>query len=264
MNDNVRINQQFLETNDQEEACALLFNAYHKEVFAKIDRMMRNHIDPGVDAEDLAQETFIRAWKKRHEVREPEKLRGWLFTIATNLTRNEIRDAERRRKTGHTFVESLESLSVNEGELPYVTSLAETDAKQAELERYLVKQVLCLLQGKDRKVAELKGAGADMAEIVETVGPNVEAVQKRWERMLKWLIPIALNLDALVDCLPKEKDRWVMERYLDEQPLSEIAKAIPTSRSKVEETVKRVIKQWKKAAKDNPADPVSEMVKNER
>ena len=103
-----------------------------------------------------------------------------------------------------------------------------------------------------------------MEEIAETVGPNAEAVQKRWERILECLIPIALNLDALVDCLPEEKDRWVMERYLDEQPLSEIAKAIGISPNTVEKTVKRVIAQWKKAARNNPADPVSEMVDNER
>lgn len=55
-----------------------------------------------------------------------------------------------------------------------------------------------------------------------------------------------------------------MERYLDGQSLSEIAKAIVgISRSKVEETVKRVIKQWKKAAKDNPTDPVSAVGKKE-
>lgn len=56
-----------------------------------------------------------------------------------------------------------------------------------------------------------------------------------------------------------------MERYLDEQSLSEIAKAIVgISRSEVEETVKRVIKQWKKAAEENPTDPVSAMVKKKR
>lgn len=264
MVDNVSINRQFVETDDEEKACELLFNTYHKSVFAKIDRMMRNHPDPAVAAEDITQETFIKAFKERKTLREPEKLRGWLLTIATNLTLNEIRNAERRRQAGNSPLESLDNLSISEREAPYVTSLAETDAEQAEAERYLVRQLLCLLQGKNRKVAELKLAGADMEEIAETVGPTAEAVQKRWERALEWLIPIARNLDALLNCLSEEKDRWVMERYLDEQPLSEIAKAIPTSRSKVEETVKRVIKQWKKAAKDNPADPVSEMVNNER
>ncbi|RKU24539.1 hypothetical protein C6499_16500, partial [Candidatus Poribacteria bacterium] len=135
----------------------------------------------------------------------------------------------------------------------------------AEAERYLVRQLLCLLQGKDRKVAELKIEEAEIEEIAETVGPNVEAVQKRWERILKVLIPIGCNLDALINYLSEEEDRRVMERYLDEQPLSKIAKAIVgISRSKVEETVKRVIKQWKEAAKENPTDPVSAMVKKER
>ncbi len=81
---------------------------------------------------------------------------------------------------------------------------------------------------------------------------------------MAWLKPVVLNLDALMSCLSDENDRKIMERYLDEQPLSEIAKAIGISRSTVEETVKRVRTQWKKAAKDNPTDPVSEMVKNER
>ena len=264
MEENVLINRQFLETGDEEEAYALLFNTYHKDVFAKIDGMMRNHIDPAVDAADIAQETFIRAVKKRHQIREPEKVLRWLLKIATNLTRNEIRDAKRRRQTGYTFVESLDDPSVSEGEARYATSLAETDAEQTEVERYLVRQLLCLLQGKDRKVAELKLAEAEIEEIAETVGPTAEAVQKRWERSLEWLIPIGCHLDALMNYLPEEKDRWIMERYLDRQPLSEIANAIGISPTPVERTVKRVIAQWKKAAKDNPADPVSAMVDNER
>lgn len=264
MENNVLINRQFLEINDENKACDLLFNTYHDRVFAKVNGMMRDHIDPAVEAADIVQETFIKALKNRHQVREPEKLLGWLLTIATNLTRNEIRDAERRRQTGYTPLESLENLSISEAEAHYATSLSETDAQQAEANIYLLSQLLCLLQGKDRKVLELKLAGAEIAEIAETVGPTAEAVQKRWERLLEWLIPIALNLEELMDCLPEENDRKIMERHLDEQPLSEIVKAIGISHSTIEETVKRVRTQWKKAAEDNPTDPVSEMVKKER
>ena len=263
--DDVSINRQFLETDDKEEACALLFNRYHKTVFAKIDGMMRNHSDPAVGAEDIAQETFIKAFKKRHQVREPEKLRGWLLTIAENLTRNEIRDAERRRRAGNSPLESLENLSTREQEIPYVSSLAKTDAEQAEVERDMKAKLLCLLQDTDREIVALMDDGFTIQEIAEAIDATPDAVQKRLERIRKWLIPIARNLDALVDCLPEEKDRWVMERYLDGQPLSEIAKAIVgISRSTIEETVKRVIKQWKKAAEENPTDPVSAMVKKER
>ena len=59
-------------------------------------------------------------------------------------------------------------------------------------------------------------------------------------------------------------NRWIMERYFDGQSFSEITEVLGISRSTVEETVKRVIADWKKAAKDNPTDPVSAMVKKER
>ena len=101
-------------------------------------------------------------------------------------------------------------------------------------------------------------------QIAERIGSTAGAVQKRWERIRKWLEPIARNLNALMNCLPDDNDRNVMKRYLDGQPRSEITQAMSISRSDLEETVKRVIKQWKKAAKENPTDPVSAMVKEER
>ena len=55
-----------------------------------------------------------------------------------------------------------------------------------------------------------------------------------------------------------------MERYFAGQSLSEITEALGISHSTVEKTVKRVIAQWKKAAEDNPTDPVSAMVKKGR
>ena len=54
-----------------------------------------------------------------------------------------------------------------------------------------------------------------------------------------------------------------MERYLDRQPLSVITEALGVSPATVEQTVRRVRAQWKKAATDNPTDPVSAMVKKE-
>jgi RNA polymerase sigma factor (sigma-70 family) len=42
-------------------------------------------------SEDLAQETFIAAWKHLAELREPAKLRSWLCGIARNLINNSLR-----------------------------------------------------------------------------------------------------------------------------------------------------------------------------
>ena len=72
-----------------------------------------------------------------------------------------------------------------------------------------------------------------------------EAVQKRWERILKWLRPIAHNLDTLISDLPSQEQK-IMERYLDNQPFKEISEKLGRSPHDIEECVKRVIKRWKK------------------
>jgi RNA polymerase sigma-70 factor (ECF subfamily) len=43
------------------------------------------------DANDLAQETFVRVFRARASFRTSEKFSTWLFTIAANLARNHFR-----------------------------------------------------------------------------------------------------------------------------------------------------------------------------
>jgi RNA polymerase sigma factor (sigma-70 family) len=47
-------------------------------------------------SEDLAQETFVTAWKQLAELREPEKLRWWLCRISRNLTYDALRQQGRQ------------------------------------------------------------------------------------------------------------------------------------------------------------------------
>src|SRR6266487_774511 len=46
-------------------------------------------------SEDLAQETFVSAWKQLAALREPEKLRWWLCGISRNLTYDAVREQGR-------------------------------------------------------------------------------------------------------------------------------------------------------------------------
>jgi RNA polymerase sigma-70 factor (ECF subfamily) len=48
-------------------------------------------------ADDLAQEVFVRVFVHRRNYRHGAKLSTWLFTIAANLAKNEIRRRVRRR-----------------------------------------------------------------------------------------------------------------------------------------------------------------------
>lgn len=47
------------------------------------------------DADDLAQETFVRALARWADLRRPEARRAWLFTIAHNVLRDHYREAAR-------------------------------------------------------------------------------------------------------------------------------------------------------------------------
>ncbi len=141
---------------------------------------------------------------------------------------------------------------------------AESDTKKAEADQAQVEQLLRLLEGKDREIVAFMRDGLSQKQIAKMIETTPGAV-KRWKRLKIWTAPILHHLDALIDCLPEENDRNVMERYfLDGQSFSEITEALGPSRSTIEEIVKRVIVQWKKAVKENPTDPVSAMTKKER
>ncbi len=58
-------------------------------------------------SEDLAQDTFVTAWRRLANLREPEKLRAWLCGIARNLINN-WRRREGREPSHHA--ESLETI----------------------------------------------------------------------------------------------------------------------------------------------------------
>ena len=224
--------------------------------------MLLKHPNSTIDADDITGEIFTKAFNKRKDIQEPEKLLEWLITSAKNLMIDKMRRL--RTRTRRLPTETVGSDVDLESEASFGSTLAETDTEYAQANRDRVAQLLRLLQEKDREIVAFMLEELSQKEIAEMIDTTPGAVEKRWKRLKIWVVPIMLHLEALIDCLPEEKDRWIMERYLDGQPLSEIAKAIGISHSDVEKRVKRVIADWKKTAKDNPTDPVPAMVKKER
>jgi RNA polymerase sigma factor (sigma-70 family) len=85
-------------------------------------------------SEDLAQETFVTAWKQLAGLREPEKLRAWLCGIARNLINNSLRKSG--REPSHR-AESLEEISESPALEPQPAEQTISNEEQAILWRSL-------------------------------------------------------------------------------------------------------------------------------
>ena len=74
-----------------EEAFRLIFDRYSRPVLSFIYDMVGDRSL----AEDLAQETFVRAFRGLDSLREESKLSTWLFAIAKNCAREQLRTRRR-------------------------------------------------------------------------------------------------------------------------------------------------------------------------
>ena len=74
-----------------EEAFRLIFDRYSRPVLGFIFDMVGDR----ALAEDLAQETFVRAYRGLSSLREETKLSTWLFAIAKNCAREQLRTRRR-------------------------------------------------------------------------------------------------------------------------------------------------------------------------
>jgi RNA polymerase sigma-70 factor (ECF subfamily) len=76
------------------QAFEIVVSAHHGEIYRYLQRV----IGRAGDADDLSQETFLRAYRAYHSLPGGANIRAWLFSIATNLAKNHFRSETRRRR----------------------------------------------------------------------------------------------------------------------------------------------------------------------
>jgi RNA polymerase sigma-70 factor (ECF subfamily) len=81
------------------EGFDLLVATHHPEIY----RYLLRATTRSSEADDLAQETFLRAYRAHRMLPADANARAWLFAIATNVVKNHFR-AESRRRRAHTAV----------------------------------------------------------------------------------------------------------------------------------------------------------------
>lgn len=85
------------------------------------------------DAEDLMQETKIKAFKYRNKFTEGTNFKGWISTIMRNTFINHYRKAKTRRHLNHTVEEHTANVSVRHT----VDNAGEQTLRMQELKRMM-------------------------------------------------------------------------------------------------------------------------------
>jgi RNA polymerase sigma-70 factor (ECF subfamily) len=126
------------------------------------------------DARELLQEAWCSAWQRLPTLREPERLRSWLYSIALNRAR----DAARRRAL-HPRLQSLPTSERGAGAAPDPATLAAWSRAEARVEslesRERIRGALDELPARQREVVELRLLGElEPVEIAEVLGISAE------------------------------------------------------------------------------------------
>lgn len=123
-----------------------------------------------VQAEELVQETYLRAWKAIDSLRDADSAKSWLFTI---FRREFARQFERKRLD----MQELEDL----GELP-----ARHAAHDTSTEAFVLRRALADLPEDYREPLLLQVLGGfSCEEIADTLGISASAVMTRLFRARK-------------------------------------------------------------------------------
>ncbi len=87
----------------EQAAFDAIVRRYGNAIYRHLYRLMLNR----EDAEDVAQETFIRAFRYLDRLEDGQSLRAWLYTIATRVGLNAIRSQQRRGKGANISYNAL-------------------------------------------------------------------------------------------------------------------------------------------------------------
>lgn len=163
--------------NGDNSAFGKLIGIYRKNLFTYLLRMCKERMT----AEDLLQETLIKAWKGLKRYNEQQKFSSWLFTIAHNISIDAIRTRKIRGETSY----SSDKVDVFSDNTPH-SELVMTESKvslQREVENLPAdqRQVFLLRQHSE---LSFRGIAEVMDQPLNTVLSNMHYAIKKLRRRL--------------------------------------------------------------------------------
>jgi RNA polymerase sigma-70 factor, ECF subfamily len=192
-----------------------LFERYRRELHVHCYRMLGSF----EDAEDLVQETFLRAWRRRETFQGRSSFRAWLYRIATNACLDHIASKPRRAAPASPEVSWLQPYpdQLLEGIAP---SEDEPDAAVVEKETIELAFLAAIqhLPPRQRAVLILRDvlgwSASETASLLETTVASVNSALQRARGTLKTQLP-RRRAEWAPDAGTSAEDRALVDRYVE-------------------------------------------------
>lgn len=144
-----------------------------------------------IEAEDIVQDTFLRVFKNKHYYKNVAKFSTWIYTIAGNLAKTELR----RRKRRKLFSIHRDTQDEKEWDLPDIETSPEKEVNTRVTEK-IIQKAINNLPEKFREVVVLRDIEGfsyeDISEIIRvplgTVKSRVNRARLRLQEDLHFLI----------------------------------------------------------------------------
>ena len=170
-----------------------VFDAHRAELHVHCYRMTGSY----ADAEELTQETFLRAWRSVGRFEGRSTPRTWLYRIATNACVDFLKSHQRRARPTASLAEILEHEAWIE---PYPDRRDPAEiVADAETTNLYLTAVLLQLPPRQRVALIARDVlGFDAAETAEILGCGSVAVNSLLQRARARLSDLAVDVGGLV------------------------------------------------------------------
>jgi len=137
-------------------AFGFLIDRYYRSVY----RLAYQYTGDHHCADDVCQETFLRAFDGMKNLRDAKRFRGWVFMIATNLLRKRAKDSESRKRFA-TKINANSLATSTEGDDGQPFKLVSGKERAMIIQRHLLEMpehmrlvtILILMEGLSQKDA---------------------------------------------------------------------------------------------------------------
>jgi RNA polymerase sigma-70 factor (ECF subfamily) len=164
---------------DDAQAFAELVELYHHRLVTVMHHLVGN----AEEAEDLAQEVFLRVYRGRKKYHPKAKFSTWLFTIANNLALNILRTRQRKPTNPHNVRDSGPLGPRPAEQLVLDRDAPPEDRLQKRELADVVKQAIETLNERQRIAVVLnKFEDMNYAEIAEIMGLTTKGVKSLLSR----------------------------------------------------------------------------------